>query len=192
MAALAYKSETIPPVNISKDIPTSDEGDLFDDCLELSETRINSFFKKPSVETEIDDPIHSDTMLSFTFEQDSLVELVHDNNYRQKTSVSSQKWKGYVIKKDNEYFTAIITDSSHNNPDEEVEIPLKMVSQDDLHLVTDGAYFDWHIGYERLSGTTRKYSTILFKRMPRWTAIDFEKATKLKYKFRKFLLKQPI
>jgi len=112
---------------------------------------------------------------------------VHDSVYRQKTSVSSQKWKGYVTQKNEEYFTAIITDLSNKSQDEEVEIPLRAISKDDFHLVIEGAWFDWHIGYERVSGTTQKYSKILFKRMPRWTKNEFVHAKKLKQKFKDFL-----
>ena len=62
---------------------------------------------------------------------------------------------------------------------------------DDLQLVVEGALFDWHIGYEKKSGTTQKYSKILFRRMPRWTISDFEQANKLKNKFKEFLSNQP-
>jgi hypothetical protein len=57
-------------------------------------------------------------------------------------------------------------------------------------LVVEGALFDWHIGYEKTSGTTQKYSKILFRRMPRWTRSDFDRANLVKNKFKEFLSKQ--
>jgi hypothetical protein len=192
VTALAYKSQTIPLVAANKFFPVSDEGNLFDEALELSKTRIEGFFTTPSVETEIDKSFNSETVIFNPGEQKDLVRFIQNTPYRQKTSISSQKWKGYVVDKGPEYFKAIITDISKTNQDEEVEIPLKAISQDDLHLVIEGARFDWHIGYEKLSGTTQKYSKILFRRMPRWTLSEFERAKSLKQKFKEFLSNQSI
>lgn len=192
MTALAYKSITIPPFSVNKEKPdTEDDALLARDSFQFSQARIESFFKNPSVETEIDQEQQNSTNSTFEKDCSNLVKLYFDSIYRQKTAVSSQKWKGYVTKKNDEYFSAIITDLSNHSQDEYVEIPLKLISQDDLHLVEEGAYFDWHIGYEKLSGTTQKYSKILFRRMPRWTSSEFSKAKQLKTEFKNFLSNQP-
>ncbi|WP_320041958.1 hypothetical protein [uncultured Desulfobacter sp.] len=191
MSGLAnYHSDTysmIPNENISN----TEGAEFIDGPIQLSETRINSFFKKPSVETEFDENLNSCTDVSTPNSNDNLLRLVQQTVYRYKTSTSSQKWRGYVTKKNDDYFTAIITDCSTNHPDEEVDLPLEIISPDDLHLVVEGALFDWHIGYEKNSGTTQKYSKILFRRMPRWTISDFEQANELKNKFKEFLSNQP-
>lgn len=155
----------------------------------MSKARIDSFFKEPSIESEINEEIGSNTVVSISAQENNLIRFMKDSPYRQKTSISSQRWSGHVTNRTEEYFKAIISDHSNGNPDEEIEMPLKAVSQDDLHLVVEGALFDWHIGYERISGTTQRYSKVLFRRMSRWTSDDFNRAKKLKNKMKNFLLK---
>ncbi len=192
MTAAAYKTITIPPFSANKKKPDTEDDVLTGyDSFEFSQARIDSFFKNPSVETEIDQEQKNSTNSTFGKDCSNLVRPRFDSLYRQKTAVSSQKWKGYVTNRNDEYFSAIITDLSSKNQDEYVEIPLKLISQDDLHLVEEGAYFDWHIGYEKFSGTTQKYSKILFRRMPRWTIGEFIKAKQLKAEFKNFLSNQP-
>lgn len=191
MNSLAYKDETTPPTISNKEDLVTEDLEVLENFVELSEARIKSFFKTPSVETELDENLNSNTIAPLQRFQKDLLCLVPKTSYRQKTSTSSQKWKGHVIEKYDSYFTAIITDLSNKNPDEIVELPTETISQDDLHLVVDGALFDWHIGYEKTSGTTQKYSKILFRRMPRWTHSDFDRASLVKNKFKDFLSKQP-
>lgn len=190
MNSLAYKYETTPSTILNKEDLVTEDLEVLENSVELSEARIKSFFKTPSVETELDENLNSNTIAPLQNFQKNLLRLVPKTSYRQKTSTSSQKWKGHVIEKYDSYFTAIITDISNKNPDEIVELPTETISQDDLHLVVEGALFDWHIGYEKTSGTTQKYSKILFRRMPRWTRSDFDRANLVKNKFKEFLSKQ--
>ena len=191
MTALAYKSETVSPSLQYKEIPATEDENNFKDSIEISKARIDSFFKTPSVESELEENTDSNTVVPSLSKKENFVEFVKDSLVRQKTSVSSQHWKGYVTKREEDYFSAIITDPSNENQDEEIQMPLKSISSDDLHLVVEGSYFDWHIGYEKISGTTQRFSKVLFRRMPKWTSDDFNKAKHLAQQIKDFLSSQP-
>ena len=189
MNSLAIKSLTTLDIT-DKISPATEDDDSFG-SIEISKERIDSFTKDPTIETEIDDVDKQCTVLPLPIKKENLLRIEENRVYRHKTSVSSQSWRGYVVDLKNDHFRAIITDLSGHNQDEEVEIPLKAISQDDLHLVVEGAHFDWHIGYEKYSGTTQKYSKILFRRMPRWTRNDFLKAATMKKKLLGFIAEIP-
>jgi hypothetical protein len=77
--------------------------------------------------------------------------------------IISQKWEGYVIKINNNSFTARLTDLMSGSSGEKAEFPLEKVSKDDLKLVVPGAIFYWFIGHKE-NGI---YTSILrFRRLP--------------------------
>jgi len=168
-----------------------DEDEIFENLVEMNAFRIDSFFEKSSIKTQLDKEHHNSTLLSPIVDQHNIIKLANNTHFRKKTSVSLQKWQGYITSFNEHSFTAIVQDLTNDNPDEEIEISVNAISPDDLHLVTEGAHFYRHIGYENLSGTTQKYSKILFRRMPRWSMSAFKKAEKLEKELNEFISALP-
>ncbi|MBF0556951.1 MAG: hypothetical protein HQK96_20745 [Nitrospirae bacterium] len=91
--------------------------------------------------------------------------------------ISLQSWEGFVVEKKDKTFVARVSDLTHDNPEEEAEIPLKEVSEGDMGLLEQGAVFYWHIGYlHEASGQIKRHSSIIFRRFPMWRKEDIEKA----------------
>ncbi len=61
------------------------------------------------------------------------------------------------------------------------------ISEDDQELIRPGAIFNWHIGYEMERGTVKRSSIIRFRRMPKWTESDKEKAESFEKELKHFL-----
>jgi len=162
---------------------------------ELSSQRIESFFHEPSIEPEEDEEANTDkekkpSTLSFALKKKKPIAIVPRNPIRDRTYQALQSWEGFVLEKFDNYFAARITDLNNEQMDEEVEISLKDVSPDDLHLAVPGAIFYWHIGYDTENGTTKRSSIIRFRRIPRWTQSDFIKAEDIEKKIDE-LFKRP-
>ncbi|MBI2412109.1 MAG: hypothetical protein HYV24_02740 [Deltaproteobacteria bacterium] len=95
-----------------------------------------------------------------------------------------QEWEGYVECINENEFTASLVDitKKKNIAEEEADFPIEDLNQDDKRLLKPGAVFRWLIGYRSIGGTKERFSKIVFRRMPQWTARDFEAArTKAKY-----------
>jgi hypothetical protein len=88
------------------------------------------------------------------------------------------KWSGRVLSITRRSLIAAVTDEMNTQtPEEEAEIPLVEISQFDRDLVTEGALFLWTIGYRvHASGQRSRESTIRFRRFPRWSAEEVERA----------------
>lgn len=156
----------------------------------VSKERIDSFFKKPSVEPdEIDQTCQRKTSVSqsLPIKDGKAIAFVPKKIYHPKTFSSLQKWEGYVLELHEEYFIARITDMSDEHDDEEIEVMLTEISEDDRGLICPGAIFYWHIGYETERGTVKRSSIIRFRRMPRWTESDIEKAKDFEKQMKNFL-----
>lgn len=161
-----------------------------DELTEISQQRIDSFFKafsEPDQEGEFNKNENHPNILFFLLKDKQPVALAPEIRIRQRAFISSRKWEGYVTEIYEDSFSARITDLSEQYPDEEVEIELRAVSEDDLHLVRTGAVFNWHIGYETEHGTRKRVSIIRFRRLPVWTESDFEKAEESEKKLKNFL-----
>lgn len=104
-----------------------------------------------------------------------------------RTFSALQKWEGYVIERQDDRFLARITDLSDQHEDEEIEVLFTEISEDDRPLVRPGAVFYWHIGYETEKGTVKRSSIFRFRRLPRWTKNDIEKADAFRQKMARFL-----
>ncbi len=90
-----------------------------------------------------------------------------------------QEWEGYVIKIGKDDFTVRLLDltagSSHE--EEEAIIPLSEISEDSLKHLQLGSIFRWVIGYERsASGTKRRVSEVVFRKLPVVTKQDLAEA----------------
>lgn len=83
------------------------------------------------------------------------------------------EWEGYVVSTSDSEFVANLLDLTAGSESETdmAVFSLDDVSDDDKTLVQVGAIFRWSLGYERkLSGSRRKVSSIVFRRLPIWTA----------------------
>jgi len=101
----------------------------------------------------------------------------------QFTTASSfsplQEWEGYVLEVRPKTFLAQIVDTSENRTEAayESEISLSELSDDDKTYISPGKIFRWSIGYYRLeSGSKKRVSEIVFRRLPAWTISDFKRA----------------
>ena len=93
--------------------------------------------------------------------------------------IALQEWEGTVTSVGNEGFTARVMDLTHpeGHPDEEAEFPMSELSDDDISLVTPGAFFRWSVGITRLpGGGKRPTSQIVFRRLPKWTRRDIARS----------------
>lgn len=89
-----------------------------------------------------------------------------------------QEWEGYVVDVRQDGFTARLTDltAAAAHEEEEAFIPMAEVADSDTELVAEGGVFRWVIGYERSpSGTKKRVSQIVFRRLPAVTQDDIEK-----------------
>ena len=90
-----------------------------------------------------------------------------------------QEWEGRVIEIKAETFTATLTDitARRDFEDEIAEFPVGDISDDDILLFKPAAIFRWLIGYERhASGTKRRASSVVFRRLPSWSKTDLSRA----------------
>lgn len=90
-----------------------------------------------------------------------------------------QEWEGYVMSVSDDGFTAQLVDLTAEDdlPAEEADFSLDDVSDPDRRLLREGAVFRWTIGYEKsVSGTKKRISQIVFRRLPQWTKKEIEAA----------------
>jgi len=88
-----------------------------------------------------------------------------------------QKWEGVVVDVQPEAFLARVSDLTHQNMDEEAELPIAEVSEADRALVREGAVFYWTIGYlDDRYGQRQRASRIRFRRLPAWTDEEIDSA----------------
>lgn len=89
-----------------------------------------------------------------------------------------QKWEGKVIAVMEDSFVAEVADKTTlSNDEEEMEIDIREVPSDDLHLLRPGSFFYWAIGYEDGRGVPRqRVSRIRFQRLPGLTIRDIDRA----------------
>jgi len=153
----------------------------------VSQERIDSFFKEPSVEPDESCQGKTSASHSLPIKDSRVIAFVPKRTYHPRTFSSLQKWEGYVLELHEDYFIARITDLSDEHEDEEIEVMLAEISEDDRGLICPGAVFYWHIGYETEKGTVKRSSIIRFRRMPRWTDSDIEKAKDFEKNMKLFL-----
>jgi hypothetical protein len=92
-----------------------------------------------------------------------------------------QEWEGHVIGIGKNTFLARLTDLSIGacRADEEVELLIEDLSDDDKAILEPGRVFRWAIGYQRSrSGSKKRVSHIVFRRLPQWTRRELNQARK--------------
>ena len=120
-------------------------------------------------------------------EKDSTFKIIPDLHYFSapkdsknslRTSlVALAEWEGTVDNIGEELFTARLTEISSSrksdNYEEEANFLIEDLSDSDIELLQIGAVFRWVIGYSRsVSGTKRRVSQIIMRRLPVWTKRD--------------------
>jgi hypothetical protein len=92
-----------------------------------------------------------------------------------------QEWEGYVINIGKSTFLARLTDLSVGacRAEEQVELLIDDLSDDDRAILEPGRVFRWAIGYQRSrSGSKKRVSHIVFRRLPQWTRKELDQAIK--------------
>lgn len=94
------------------------------------------------------------------------------------------KWEGRVLQVSADDFTAIVSDKTNpSNDDEEIVFDIEDVLDEDRELVAPGAVFYWSIGYDDFSGSRRRVSQIVFRRLPGMSRREIEDAEKKALEF---------
>ena len=104
--------------------------------------------------------------------------LPHADRTTAATLCALQEWEGYVVDVHRDGFTARLTDltAAASHEEEEAFIPMTEVADSDAELAVLGGVFRWVIGYKRSpSGTKKRVSQIVFRRLPAVTQDDIEK-----------------
>lgn len=98
---------------------------------------------------------------------------------REETHRALRQWEGVVESVDGDKFVARLTPVDDSSVDDEiVTLETARVARDDRSLIEPGAVFYWNIGETHtVDGQLRNYSEIRFRRLPKRTKRDFERAT---------------
>ena len=87
--------------------------------------------------------------------------------------VIMQEFEGRVVSISPEegLFGAYLTDvtSGSDEESEDVDLPIKDISDTDLPLFEEGAIFRWLIGYRYEKTTKERFSKLVFRRIPAWS-----------------------
>jgi hypothetical protein len=108
-----------------------------------------------------------------------LPELPSDFTFTHKREdfIPLAKWTGRVIGVGSSDFVAIVSDQLTGDVEEDAQIPLDEVSQHDMPLLREGAWFYWTIGYRiDSSGQRSRQSVVRFQRLPTWSLEEIERA----------------
>ena len=109
-----------------------------------------------------------------------LDKFASDHNEDQKEDFEILgHWEGMVtIVEQRSFFAAMRSrDSEQELPDEQFEIDLDNVDEGDRELVREGAVFYLTVGIRRARGEgPAKTTRVVFRRMPRWSSRDIERA----------------
>lgn len=89
-----------------------------------------------------------------------------------------QEWEGYVLSVGETTFSARLLDLTGGDEveKEEADLLIQDLKDDDRDLLVPDAIFRWSIGYLFIGGSKRRTSQIIFRRLPRWTDEEFNKA----------------
>lgn len=102
-----------------------------------------------------------------------------------------QDWEGVVeaIDEDDNIFTAQLRDleTRETYPSKVAELPIDDISDDDQELFRTGAVFYLTVGYRRSDGRKERFIRTVFRRVPRWTQSDLERAEQRAQRITNFL-----
>jgi hypothetical protein len=98
---------------------------------------------------------------------------------REETHQALRQWEGVVEAVNDDEFEARLSALDDPTVDDEfVTLETARVAQDDRSLIEPGAVFYWNIGETHtVDGQLRNYSEIRFRRLPKRTKRDLERAT---------------
>lgn len=97
---------------------------------------------------------------------------------------SIQKWKGYVIKVEDESFKARLIDLTNGGSDEIAEFSIFDISENERESLDIGKIFYWNIGRKEYLGQLEKTSRIRFQKVIKW---DLDIVNKVKSKVDEYL-----
>ena len=94
------------------------------------------------------------------------------------TFYALQEWEGYVVEIGDEVFTCRLVDLTAGEPSEteQVDLPISDLTDEDRGRLREGRVFRWSIGYQRMCGSKRRVSQIVFRDRPKWTKRQIEEA----------------
>jgi hypothetical protein len=97
---------------------------------------------------------------------------------REETHQAFRQWEGVVeAVNDGEFEARLTALDSPSADDEFVTLETARVAQDDRSLIEPGAVFYWNIGETHtVDGQLRNYSEIRFRRLPKRTSGDMQRA----------------
>ena len=100
---------------------------------------------------------------------------------REAVFIGLEEWEGVVLSIGADCFVARLVNRTHpDQPDEEAEFPLDLVSEDDRSLLRPGAVLRWTAGVTKLPGGGKQStSQIVFRRLPQWTARELAEADEI-------------
>lgn len=95
---------------------------------------------------------------------------------RHRPFVAAQEWEGHVVDVSDQTFTARLMDvtAGVELDREEADFLISDLDESDHDLLVPGAVFRWSIGYLRNGTTKIRGSQIVFRRLPKWQAIDVD------------------
>lgn len=172
----AIRGQTEEPDLTDADLLTG----YFYDKVELPGRLSRSLDVRKTSITPVDESARTDEYVSYRELSSFVFPKVGVQPRRVKSSLQAlQEWEGYVTDLGATSFFARLKDltSQSDLPEEEGEFPLDDVADGDRPLLKPGAVFRWTIGYEKSrSGTKRRISQLVFRRLPAWTKSDIAAA----------------
>jgi hypothetical protein len=100
-----------------------------------------------------------------------------------RASLVLAEWEGSVTRIGSDVIFAKLTNIRGADGGERqqcaAEIPWEEVSSADHALIQEGALFRLTVGYQIDDGTRRRFSSVVFRRLPAWTRRDMEDADHL-------------
>ncbi len=95
-----------------------------------------------------------------------------------------QQWEGTVVSIEGDHFEALVRDVvDRRRPEERATIVLADIFEDDQPLIKPGAVFFWTIGYELKRAGRKTSSVIRFRRLPKWSRFELDRANKKAQEF---------
>lgn len=161
-AFLELDSETALPVIKPRQLQFDEVGPALDDWLshERDRNRSNKY-----------EPIENATLIA----------VKADAAPRTSYFEPMQEWEGYVVslnEKEKTFYARLVDKTAfERHESEEATFSFDDVSESDKELLIEGAIFRWSLGYEKnASGTRRKISSVVFRRVPIWTRLELEES----------------
>ncbi|WP_131679668.1 hypothetical protein [Metapseudomonas furukawaii] len=140
--------------------------------------RIHASSYDYSALVDLNEPDNSLAKPQSPIEQPAQTRILHSFEF-ECSFVAEQEWEGCVTWFDDKQFHAHLLDLTNEGIEEEAVFDIGEISSIHHDLLKEGALFRWSIGYQRQKGGTRsKVSSLVFRRLPAWSARDIERSKK--------------